>query len=268
MDARVAELAVTSRRESWLRRERESGRLYDRAAVVIAAVPGRDARPQFLAAAARNRARNAAVAADHRAAAGREPDPGDRADGAAVAQGRDAPGGGGRARQRPASHPPRRSVLGRSPRCRPCWSRSSPRCCSRAGSNSGSRTGRASDAREHRADRSQATYRLRARPCRRPRPRPWPATWRTGFRRVPIDDPRVPEAGSPSRLYRVPSTKRRSSGSDSKRRGADPSRSSWGYDGDDQHTAAIADAVDSDIREVTARMPPSRRHPEPDLSPH
>jgi two-component system nitrogen regulation sensor histidine kinase NtrY len=35
MDARVAESAVTSRRESWLQRERESGRLYDRAAVVI-----------------------------------------------------------------------------------------------------------------------------------------------------------------------------------------------------------------------------------------
>src|SRR5215212_9034881 len=37
MDARVTESAVTSRRESWLRRERESGRLYDRAAVLIAA---------------------------------------------------------------------------------------------------------------------------------------------------------------------------------------------------------------------------------------
>ncbi len=37
MDARVAELAVTSRRESWLQRERESGRLYDLAAVLIAA---------------------------------------------------------------------------------------------------------------------------------------------------------------------------------------------------------------------------------------
>jgi two-component system nitrogen regulation sensor histidine kinase NtrY len=37
MDARVAESAVTSRRESWLRRERESGRLYDLAAVLIAA---------------------------------------------------------------------------------------------------------------------------------------------------------------------------------------------------------------------------------------
>ena len=37
MDARTAELAVTSRKESWLRRERESGRLYDRAAVLIAA---------------------------------------------------------------------------------------------------------------------------------------------------------------------------------------------------------------------------------------
>jgi two-component system nitrogen regulation sensor histidine kinase NtrY len=36
MDARVAESAVTSQRESWLRRERESGRLYDRAAVAIA----------------------------------------------------------------------------------------------------------------------------------------------------------------------------------------------------------------------------------------
>jgi two-component system nitrogen regulation sensor histidine kinase NtrY len=35
MDARVAESAVTSRRESWLQRERESGRLYDRAAVLI-----------------------------------------------------------------------------------------------------------------------------------------------------------------------------------------------------------------------------------------
>jgi two-component system nitrogen regulation sensor histidine kinase NtrY len=35
MDARVAESAVTSRKESWLRRERESGRLYDRAAVLI-----------------------------------------------------------------------------------------------------------------------------------------------------------------------------------------------------------------------------------------
>src|SRR3954465_2166109 len=37
MDARVAESAVTSRRESWLRRERESGRLYDRVAVLSAA---------------------------------------------------------------------------------------------------------------------------------------------------------------------------------------------------------------------------------------
>jgi two-component system nitrogen regulation sensor histidine kinase NtrY len=37
MDARVAESAVTSRKESWLRRERESGRPYDRAAVAIAA---------------------------------------------------------------------------------------------------------------------------------------------------------------------------------------------------------------------------------------
>src|SRR3954469_1316133 len=37
MDARVAESAVISRRENWLRRERESGRLYDLAAVLITA---------------------------------------------------------------------------------------------------------------------------------------------------------------------------------------------------------------------------------------
>jgi two-component system nitrogen regulation sensor histidine kinase NtrY len=37
MDARVAESAVTSEQDSWLRRERESGRLYDRAAWLIGA---------------------------------------------------------------------------------------------------------------------------------------------------------------------------------------------------------------------------------------
>src|SRR5215213_7320779 len=36
MDARVAESAVTSQTDSWLQRERVSGRLYDRAAVLIA----------------------------------------------------------------------------------------------------------------------------------------------------------------------------------------------------------------------------------------
>ena len=37
MDARVAESAVTSSNGSWLQRERESGRLYDRAAWLIGA---------------------------------------------------------------------------------------------------------------------------------------------------------------------------------------------------------------------------------------
>ena len=37
MDARAAESAMTSHRPNWLERERVSGRLYDRAAVVIAA---------------------------------------------------------------------------------------------------------------------------------------------------------------------------------------------------------------------------------------
>ena len=111
MDARVAESAVTSRRESWLQRERESGRLYDRAAVVIAAFLVAMLGLSFWLLRRGTEPGTLAVAADHRAAAGREPDPGDRADGAVLAQGRDAPRGARGARQRPAAHPPRRPVL-------------------------------------------------------------------------------------------------------------------------------------------------------------
>ena len=54
----------------------------------------------------------AAVAAADRAAADRQPAPGDRADGALFAQGGGAARGAGRARQRPAARPPGRTVLG------------------------------------------------------------------------------------------------------------------------------------------------------------
>ena len=75
-------------------------------------------------------------------AAGRQSDSGDCVDGAVL-----APGRHGRARRAAGwaagGCTPGWSLCSRSsPRCRPCWSRSSPRCCSRAGSNSGSPTGR------------------------------------------------------------------------------------------------------------------------------
>ena len=142
MDARTAESPVTLQQQSWLKRERASGRFYDRLAVADCRVPDRRHGAQRVAAAPRGRAGHPAFAAADCAAADRDPDARDRADGALFAQDGGAPRGAGWAGQRPASRPPRRPVLRPLRRSRRCWSRFSPRCCSRAASNSGFRTGR------------------------------------------------------------------------------------------------------------------------------
>ena len=50
MDARTAESPVISQQQSWLQRERASGRFYDRVSALLAAVPGRHDRLERLAA--------------------------------------------------------------------------------------------------------------------------------------------------------------------------------------------------------------------------
>ena len=103
MDARTAESPVTSQQQSWLQRERASGRFYDRLMVLVALVlAGMIGLSGWLLNRER-RARHAAVAAADRGASDRNPASGDRAHGALRAQGRRAPRGAGWARQRPAA---------------------------------------------------------------------------------------------------------------------------------------------------------------------
>ena len=195
MDARTAESPVKSQTLKWLQRERESGRLYDRAAVVIGIFfvamlgfsfwvlrrgtePGSLVSPPMIA---------LLLVANLLPAIALM---------VLFSRGRDAGARRGRAGQRPPAHPPRRA-LGIAA-CRRCSSQSSPRSCSRAGSNSGSPTGLA-ECSKNAAAIAQSVYgqeeeRVAAETQTM-------SSDVAGYLRHPIDDPRFADAFAKLQVY-------------------------------------------------------------------